>query len=317
MDDAAFTWDAYLDWLAATRGSLAAAADRLAAESGHRLDVGSVERALRRLRGRGAESGGTWGARALRVFGLPGAILARLRFLGTYHSRFTDLPVPVCEDLVRAWDRPPTTDSAVARTWLALARVTLAMRTHHDEAARERLAAMAMHAGLPPEAVIEHALAAGHVASRKDPDEVPRWLAVTEACLPEVADPIERACLFARWIDHRAYELNKGRGRPPDPAAAEALYLQIPGDGPPFALARRDNGLAYARWKLGRADEAADDARSAARHAGDGGHVRLRAMALSMLARIAPAEADAHDRAVAIARRLDDDLLSWRFRPRE
>src|SRR6478736_1528819 len=46
------------------------------------------------------------------------------------------------------------------------------------------------------------------------------------------------------------------------------------------------NGLAYARWKQGDAAGAAELAREAARHAGDGGHVRLRVMALSMLARV-------------------------------
>ncbi len=57
-------------------------------------------------------------------------------------------------------------------------------------------------------------------------------------------------------------------------------------------------------------------AEAAARHAGDGGHVRLRAMALSMLSRVDPERTDALARALAIARTLDDELLVRRFSPK-
>ena len=54
-------------------------------------------------------------------------------------------------------------------------------------------------------------------------------------------------------------------------------------------------------------DSTAAFAREACRHAGDGGHIRLRAMALAMLGRIvdSPEAADARQRANEIARRLD------------
>jgi hypothetical protein len=127
----------------------------------------------------------------------------------------------------------------------------------------------------------------------------------------------ERACLHVRWIDQRAYEINKGRNDAPNQSAAEALYCAVPvANAPPFVLCRRANGLAYARWKQGHVDEAASLAREAARHAGDGGHVRLRVMALSMLARIDPREVSSHQRALEMSQRLEDELLLTRIVPR-
>ena len=99
--DAELDWSAYVDWMVGVAGSLAAVADRLAAHRGYRDDAGSVERALRRLRRRGTRDGGTWGARAIAVFGLPDAVHQRVRWLGQYHSRFTDLPASVTADLLR------------------------------------------------------------------------------------------------------------------------------------------------------------------------------------------------------------------------
>ncbi len=130
----------------------------------------------------------------------------------------------------------------------------------------------------------------------------------------------DRANLHARWIDQRAYESNKRIGVDRGAAAAEALNLLVPTrDAPPFALCRRANGLAHARWKQGFSAEAAAHARDAIRHAGDGGHVRLRAMALTMLGRILGGAEGAAYRARAddIVRALEDEALLLRFRVRE
>src|SRR3954470_9887378 len=94
-----FSWADYVAWLARGQGSLAAVAERLAALRGYADDAASVERALRRLRSREQKDGGAWGARALAAFGLPEAALARARWMGGYHARFTDLPLPVCQDM--------------------------------------------------------------------------------------------------------------------------------------------------------------------------------------------------------------------------
>jgi hypothetical protein len=315
---AGFSWEDYVASLVQRRGSLAAVAERLCALRGYADDAGSVERALRRLRARGQKDGGTWGARALAAFGLPEDVDARARWMGAYHSRFTDLPRMLCHDLVRLWDRPPVSDAPGARTWLALAHATVMLRADDLDGAATHLArARASLRGAPAEARAELLLADAFVASHRAPDRVPALLAEVEPLLAGPMPATDRACLRARWIDQRAYALNRREGdRPPDPAAAEALYLTLPAEGAPaFALCRRANGLAYARWKQGHPEEGAALAREACRHAGDGGHLRLRAMALSMLSRIARGEeaADAKRRALAIAASLDDTQLWGRF----
>jgi hypothetical protein len=305
-------------WLVEEQGSLAAVAERLASHRAYADDTGSVERALRRLRARGQQDGGTWGARALAAFGLPGAVEARSRWMGAYHSRFTDLPVPVCQDLIRLWDRPPVSEAASSRVWLALAHASCALRLADRAGAALHLRrARAEHRHAPPDARAELILAEAFVASRDEVERVPALLAAVEPLLSLDMPGEDRACLHARWIDQLAYERNKARGdRAPDPAGAEALYRTIAVAGAPsFALCRRANGLAYARWKQGRRDEGAALAREACRHAGDGGHLRLRAMALSMLGRIlGGAEGEeVTQRAIAIAAALDDEALRLRF----
>ena len=315
---AGFTWEAYIDSLVETCGTLAAVAERLASRRGFADDVGSIERALRRLRTRGQLAGGTWGARALAAFGLPSAAEARARWMGAYHSRFTDLPVPLCVDLVRLWDRPPVSEAPASRLWLVLAHATCAQRAGADQEAAEHLArSHASTAAAPADARAERLLALAFMASRTEPARVPELLAAVEPLLDEPMARADRACLHARWIDQRAYELNKGRGDARrDPAAAEALYRLIAVEGaPPFALCRRASGLAYARWKQGDPEGGAALAREACRHAGDGGHLRLRAMALQMRARIVGgAEGEAcKARALAIVGSLEDEALRLRF----
>lgn len=305
-----FDWSDYVDWMVASAGSLAAVAERLAAHRGFKDDAGSIERALRRLRRRGSLDGGTWGSRALAVFGLPDAVHRRVRWLGQYHSRFTDLPASVAADLLRAWSHPPTTESRTGRAWIALGHGSLAIRARQHAAALAHLD-RARHdlAGAPTAARLEALLARAYLVSREAVADVPPLLAAAAALLSAVDDPHDRACLHARWIDHTAYELNRAG----DHAAAEARYRTIDDAAPSFALARRESGLAYARWKLGAIDDAATHARRAADHAGDGGHVRARAMALGLLARIVD-DPDAHARAVAISRQLEDDTMLARLR---
>jgi hypothetical protein len=306
---AGFVWADYVDWIVASAGSLAAAADRLAAHRGYKDDVASVERALRRLRRRGSLDGGTWGARALAVFGLPNAIEQRVRWLGQYHARFTDLPVPVCAELVRAWDRPPTTESRTGRAWLALGHASLALRGRDHAAALAQLdRARGDLAGAPPAARAEALLARAYIASAAAPTEVACLLEAAASVIAEVDDPYDRACLEARRADQRAYELNRAGDFP----AAEALYRALPEDGPAFARARRASGLAYARWKQADLAEAARWALVAAEHAGDGGHLRARAMALGLHARITGDDA-ARQRGLAISRQLEDETLLVRL----
>jgi hypothetical protein len=323
---AGFTWEDYVDSLVETCGTLAAVAERLASRRGYTDDVGSIERALRRLRTRRQLAGGTWGARALTAFGLPAAADARARWMGAYHSRFTDLPVALCVDLVRLWDRPPVSEAPATRLWLALAHATCALRAGANDEAAEHLArSHASTASAPADALAERLLVLAFMASRTEPARVEELLAGVEPLLGGEMAAADRACLHARWIDQRAYAINKHRGGDPRDtnaaaAEAEALYRTIPVRGaPPFALCRRANGLAYARWKQGDHEGGAELAREASRHAGDGGHLRLRAMSLQMRARIAAgAEGETSTaRALAIVTSLDDEALRLRFTARK
>lgn len=308
------SWREYVDGLVEAHGSLTAVATRLAKHRAYTDDIGSIERALRRLRARREEAGGVWGERALAAFGLPGAAEARARWMGAYHSRFTDLPVPLCLDLVRLWDRPPVSEAPTAAAWLALAHASCALRAADPEAASTHVRRARAAKG-PPEARAETALVEAFIASRRAEHEVPELLDEAERWLERAMPADDRACLRARLVDQRAYPLNRGG----DHAAAERLFAALPTEGPPFALYRRASGLAYAAWK-GRRDRtlAAALAREAAQHAGDGGHLRLRAMALQTLARIlgeTSREAKAAKaRAAAIAVGLDDEALRLRFR---
>ncbi len=301
-----FSWDDYVSWLVSEQGSLAAVAQRLAALRAWKDDAGSIERALRRLRARGQRDGGTWGARALLAFGLPDAATARTRWMGAYHSRFTDLPLPVCDDLLRLWDRPPLAEAPPSALFLALAQATAALRRHDRSAAAPHLQrARSAARGAPPDARAELLLIEGFFASDT------ALLAPLPALLGEPMAADDRACLHARYVDQMAYGHNQ-RGAY---ETSEQLYQSIPDAAPPFALSRRANGLAYLRHKQQRPEEAAALAREAASHAGDGGHLRIRGMALSMLARIlgSPAGDEARRRALAIARSLDDESLRLRF----
>jgi hypothetical protein len=312
-----YAWGDYLEALAAEHGTLAAVAWKLV-ERGLAEDAASVERALRRLRTRGQRDGGLVGQRLLRVFGLPADIDARARWMGLYHSPFGDLPVALCLDQLRLWDRPPISESR-SRVWilLGLASTTLRRRAFDDaRALLDRAAAIAES----PAARIEHRLAASYLASRLDAD-VARAEAAAQPHLDAARatldaagadlDPRDAACFRARLVDHDAFVANR-RG---DHAAALALYRTLPAeDTHPFASYRRDAGLAYGLHRRGANAEALALALRACDHAGDGGYVRLRVMGLLMVARIqgTPHNAAALARAAAIAHRLDDPELILR-----
>jgi hypothetical protein len=309
---AALEWGAYIDGLADEHGSLTAVAERLAATRAFRDDVESIARALRRLRGRGSRPGGKWGDRLLATFGLPRAVDERLRFMGSYHARFVDLPVPLCADLVQLWDRPPTSESRAGRRWLSLARATLALRRRRFDEADGHLATAAAAGDEDPAARVELALGQAVLAARARPAEIPSVLSPVEGWLDSIRGD-DSDCLRARWVGQVAHALNHAGAVD----RALALLLALP-DGPtvaPFARSRRANGLAYGHHRRGETGLALEQARLAATYAGDAGHVRLRAMALLMVARIAGASAEgraAHGRAAAIARALDDDTLRRR-----
>jgi hypothetical protein len=301
-----YTWGELLSELVDQHGSLTAVAWKLI-EHASGDDVQSIERALRRLRTRGQLDGGVWGQRVLRVFGPPQSIEARLRWMGLYHSPFNDLPVALCVDQLRIWDRPPVSESR-ARVWVQLGLASCALRERrYDDAAHH--ADQARAAQGPDAARIELALLDGYIASRRGVgDAVAPALAAAEQLLASASlEPDDAACFRARLVDQRAYQLNKAG----DHAAALALFAALPdADVHPFASYRRDAGRAYGHHRAGQRDPAVTLAHRAIDHAGDGGYTRLRAMGLILLARIT-GDAEPRARARAIATRLADvELLA-------
>ncbi|NOK17242.1 hypothetical protein [Corallococcus carmarthensis] len=313
-----YTWSDYVEALVTEHGSLAAVAWKLV-ERGLAEDTTSVERALRRLRGRVQRDGGLIGQRLLRVFGVPATVEAQARWMGTYHSPFGDLPVRLCLDQLRLWERPPLSESR-ARVWILLGLAGVALRQRAFDDARTLLDGAAALADSPA-ARIEHHLATSYLLTRLDSNvqraeaaarpHLERARSLLDASRAEL-DPTDAACFQARLVDHEAFDANR-RG---DSAAALALYRSLPTeDVHPFASYRRDAGLAFGLHRLGEHGEALRLAHRACEHAGDGGYVRLRVMGLLMVARIqgAPDHAGTLARAAAIAQRLEDPELRVRI----
>lgn len=306
---AGFTWGDLLAALIEEHGTLAAVAWRLV-EQAPGDDVASIERALRRLRRRGQLDGGVWGQRLLRVFGVPATVESRVRWMGLYHSPFGDLPLPLCVDQLRLWDRPPVSTSR-ARVWLHLGHASCALRgraladaSAHLTRASAALAGLAGH----DDARIELALVGAYAASQCGEPVAAAFGGAERMLAAATLAAADAACFRARLVDQRAYQLNRAG----DHAAALALFESLPAaDVHPFASYRRDAGQAFGCFHVGRREQALDLALRACEHAGDGGYTRLRAMGLLLLARIQgpSAGAPARARARAIAERLGDGEL--------
>lgn len=317
----ALRWSDYVAQLVERHGSLAALALKLAQAESSEPDVATVERALRRLRSKDHQDGGQYGRLLLRTFGMPRDIEQRAKWMGAYHSRFTDLPVSLCLDQLRAWDRPPLSESRT-RTWLELGFATCALRQHDMTRARQHLdRARGGHGAIA--ARLEARLLDAFLASQSGDRQTA--LDVLEEIEPALHDPElevdERACLEARWADQRAYQvLHPDDGASIDHAHAERLYARIPTRNAPFfAACKRDSGLAYVCHRTGRHDAAVQYAESASRHAGDGGFVRLRIAALGLLAHVlgSPHGDPIRERALRAARSLEDEDLLHRLRRAE
>ena len=312
---AGITWGDLVSSLIQEHGTLTQVAWKLVEQADRAktdLDVASVERALRRLRTRGQRDGGAWGQRLVRMFGMPAAIEDRVRWLGHYHSPFNDLPVALCLDQLRLWDRPPMSGSRT-RLWIQLGLTTCALRTRRIDDARvhvRRVAEALAPLGVESTAArIELALVEGFLASRDGGDVDAALERAASLLATAELTAIDRACFEARLADQRAYQRNKAG----DHAAGLEIYEALPKlDTHPFASYRRDAGLAYGYHHTGRPLEALVVVMHAIEHAGDGGYTRLRAMGLLMLSRITDdpsLRTSSLARARAIGTRLGDDEL--------
>jgi len=313
------TWEAYLDHFVAECGGWTSLADELlrraagAAEAPE--DLQSVEKGLRRLARRQHRPGGQYGRWMLRLFGVPSGVEDWARWLGQYHSRFADLPSSLRLEQLRLWDRPPVSESRIS-AWIQVGLASVFHRLTDLEGCRSRLRlALAGAERAGPGAVIEAKLFAARLAT----DEGDRVTA--EALFDEVESILggsalrtdDHLCYRARLVGQRAFHLTKPvNGAPAELERALAMFQQLE-EAPdlPFVCFRRCAGLAYCTWKLGDAEEGARLALRAVEHAGDGGFVRFRIMALNLLSRMVPEEEARaiNARAGRLARQLEDEDL--------
>lgn len=314
------TWRMYVERLAERAGGWTALAEELVRVVGERAelpeDLLSIEKGLRRLARRGNQPGGQYGRWLLRHLGVPEDIEKWARWLSQYHRRFADLPLTLRLEQLRLWDRPPFAESRLAAwTHVGLASVHLRRRETADALIRlERAREAAPKAG--PAAVAEVALLDAYVATNDgERDRADKHLNEAERAIdgPGV-DADDRACLTARLLGQRAYHLTSWvPGAAPDLVGAQRLFEEITlGLELPFVAFRRDNGLAYCAWKQGDTAGGLALARRAADHAGDGGFVRFRVLALNLIARMTPDPEEARvvrDRAARLARSIEDEEL--------
>ena len=128
----------------------------------------------------------------------------------------------------------------------------------------------------------------------------------------------DRLLYTSRLNDQRAYQLLHPEDGAPALDEAEALYASIESgahDELSFAAYQRHLGLGYCQWKRGARERAAEHCELAVMHAGDGGFVRLRVIALNLWSRVVSEDAEGPLRARArrLARRLEDEDLLWRI----
>ncbi len=251
---------------------------------------------------------------ALRFLGVPAPISAWLRGMGQYHHRFSDVPVSLRRRQLTMWDRPPVQGSPDG-AWVDLGMASVGLRSEDLELVDTRMRHVAARLdNIEASAKLEWCLLAAYLADAAAPR-----LREAEALLDEPGlEPDDRACYRARVLDMRAYQAL----RRADEAAVdegEALYASIGSDtGLPFVDFRRTNGLAYCALRRGQDAAAHSLALEAASHAGDGGFVRFRVMALSLASRAAEPEVARSLRARAdrLARGLEDEDLRARLRRR-
>ncbi|MGB1274535.1 MAG: hypothetical protein ACPG77_02205 [Nannocystaceae bacterium] len=298
------TWGRYLELLVQAHGSAATLTDLLIQRASGSVtlpeDPQSIERGLRRLATRGHAPGGQYGRWLLRFFGVPPTIARTARWMGQYHSRFSDLPVSLCASQLGFWDRPPVSDSRVA-AWIHLGLAAVAMRQGMRDTALQRLRLGEARAQQDPAARAEAALLAARLASdRGEQDATRRHLQHAAESVRDMDSAELSAPYTARLLDQQAYAVLHPPVGAPDLEAGRTLYAAIPdASDQPFVAFRRAHGLAYCAWRMGDRDQARALAQQAGSHAGDGGLIRFRLMAIKLLAHIEEGEARRNLRARA------------------
>ncbi len=321
-----FSWEAYVLAFVDQHGGWAALCDELLRRAVGADDFPSdpqvVDKGLRRLSKRGNKTGGQYGRWMIRYFGIPSSLSQWAQWMGQLHSRFSDLPSSLRFEQLSLWDRPPVTESRLA-PWIHVGMAYVLLRMQENEDAQRRLGmaergAEQAGAACRMEVALLRAKLFTDEGRRSESealfDAVQRWLESEELSTEE------RRCYHARLVGQRAFHLTRPTpGQPEDLRGALTLFESI-ADEPflPFVAFRKCNGLAYCQWKLGSPELGQHWARLAEQHAGDGGFVRFRIMALNLLSRML-GETDGgpvRARAERLARLLEDEDLLRRVRAR-
>jgi hypothetical protein len=323
LPPAGLTWAEYVERWVVDCGGWLPLADLLIHRAGASVDIPqdpqTVERGLRRLARRAHKPGGQYGRWLLRFFGITSPIEQWVRWLGSSHTRFADLPSGLRIEQLALWNRPPIAESPLA-SWI---HVGIAA-AHHSRLDLDacghwlgRADSHAAAAGVAAEIEVgllraELATSAGdHASAERVLEMIGRRLLAAE--LPE-SDTLPYR---ARFESLRAARFTRPPpGTAPDLERARAYYAAIPDVPIPFVMARKCSGLGYCAWKLGERDEALRLAERAVEEAGDGGLVRVRVMALNLLSRILAGESAAvvNARARRMAAALEDEELLRRVR---
>jgi hypothetical protein len=316
LPPAGLTWADYIARWIDDCGGWLPLADQLIHRAGEAVEIAldpqTVERGLRRLSRRGHKPGGQYGRWMLRFFGFTSPIEQWLKWLGTYHTRFADLPCGLRLEQLALWNRPPVSESPLA-CWILVGIAN----AHHSlldletcETWLSRAEDRVRAAG--PAAEIEVALLRAQLLIDRNDREAANLAAdqveARLAALPAADVPPYRA----RLQDLRALHYTRPPpGLLPDIARARELYAAIPDSAIPFVSFRKALGLAYCAWRLGDVNEAVVLAQRAADDAGDGGLVRMRVIALNMLSRALMGEqaAAVNERAHRMATALEDEDL--------
>lgn len=111
IEEPGCTWGHYIEHLVVLHGGRAALVDLLIHRGSDVVDLPTdpqtIERAIRRLGTRGNGDGGKYGRWLIRYFGVPRPLIETARWMGQYHSRFSDLPTSLRYSQLLLWDRTP------------------------------------------------------------------------------------------------------------------------------------------------------------------------------------------------------------------
>lgn len=318
LPPAGLSWGEYVQRWVDDVGGWLPLADQLIHRAGDAVEIPpdpqTVERGLRRLARRDHTAGGQYGRWMLRFFGFTSPVESWVRWLGTYHARFADLPAGLRLEQLALWNRPPISESPLV-AWILVGIAS----AHHSRLDHAQCAHWLAKAE-------QHARAAGAAAEievallrasedfqegRRDAayalhDAIERMLRTVTLSTDDVA------AYRARLEDLRAMRwVRPPPGEAPDYARARDHYAAIPDSDAPFVAFRKHVGLAFCAWKLNDPTTASRLAQLAIDAAGDGGLVRMRVMALNMLSRIVEGDeaARVHARAHRMAASLEDEDL--------